>query len=92
MDIAIYRQAWGAWYIIPSGGGDIMATGWGGGPTDIPVPSDYDGDGKVDIAIYRANDGAWWIIPSRTGVPYGVGFGGGATDIPVVVNPALRLG
>ena len=81
-DIAIYRQEWGAWYITPSGGGDVIGLGWGGGLTDVPVPGDYDGDGKTDVAIYRAEDGAWWIIPSSSGTAYGVGFGGGATGIP----------
>jgi hypothetical protein len=33
---------------------------WG----DVPVPGDYDGDGKADFAIWRPGDGMWWISPS----------------------------
>ena len=36
-DIAVYRGSTGAWYIIPSGGGDPYGLGWGGDPTDVPV-------------------------------------------------------
>jgi uncharacterized protein (TIGR03437 family) len=31
---------------------------------DIPVPGDYDGDGKDDVAIYRAEDHHWWVLYS----------------------------
>jgi hypothetical protein len=82
-DIAFYRSNTGVWYVHPSSGAATYGTGWGGDPSDKPVPGDYDGDGKTDIAIYRPSTGAWIIVPSsNSNAPYLVGWGA-AGDIPV---------
>ena len=66
-DMAIYRADTGSWLIHPSSGGQSISKGWGGEPTDKPVPGDYDGDGKIDFAIYRASTGNWLILLSSNG-------------------------
>ena len=39
---------------------------WGNQPTDIPVPGDYDGDGKTDIHVWRLADRLWFMLDSAT--------------------------
>jgi hypothetical protein len=49
----------------------------------VPVPADYDGDGRTDLAVYRPSTGEWYIINSSTGSWAGhIGLGL-AGDVPV---------
>jgi hypothetical protein len=70
------------WNIRRSSDGGTTSMAWGdANDGDIPVPNDYDGDGKVDIAIWRNSDGNWWINQSSAGVR--VQSWGMSGDIPV---------
>jgi hypothetical protein len=53
--MAVWRPSNGLWYIK---GVDTDRLGQDG---DIPVPADYDGDGRTDLAIWRPTDGTWHI-------------------------------
>jgi hypothetical protein len=78
----------GRW-VIRLASGATMDVQWGSPALeDIPVPADYDGDGKTDIAVYRniqghAQSGTWFIRKSSGGTVE-AGWGGPALgDIPV---------
>jgi len=45
--------------------------------TDVPVPGDYNGDGRTDIAVFRPSTGQWFVRDIAT-----VTFGSSG-DIPV---------
>ena len=58
-------------------GGGLRNVAWGA-TGDVPVPGDYDGDGRDDVAVYR--NGTWYLLRSTagaTGLIWGVG-----SDLP----------
>ncbi|HVH28016.1 MAG TPA: right-handed parallel beta-helix repeat-containing protein [Vicinamibacterales bacterium] len=66
----------------------VVGTGWGSpGNGDMPVPADYDGDGKDDLAVYRRTSGDWFVIRSSNSTMLQVNWGAPQLgDIPVVAD------
>jgi FG-GAP-like repeat len=65
-DLAVWRPSSGTWYVLGGVAGSAQTFAQWGISSDIPVPGDFDGDGKTDFSIYRPSSGTWWIVPSTT--------------------------
>ncbi|HMO82380.1 MAG TPA: VCBS repeat-containing protein [Pyrinomonadaceae bacterium] len=83
-DLAVWRPSTGVWWVLGGPGSQQTSFQWGGG-SDIPVPGDYDGDGKTDFAIFRPSNGQWWIFRSSDDTYYSFEFGTSG-DVPVVAD------
>ena len=65
----MYRPSESGWYVRFSASNYSQATSawyqWGL-PSDIPLVSDFDGDGRTDLAVYRPSSahGTWRISSS----------------------------
>jgi hypothetical protein len=33
----------------------------------VPLPGDYDGDGKADVCVFRPSTGTWFVLTSTSG-------------------------
>lgn len=69
--LALFRPSSGLWALRG------ITRSYFGGSSDIPVYSDYDGDGTKDIAIFRGTSGLWAI----RGITRA--YFGGSSDEPV---------
>jgi hypothetical protein len=79
-ELAVFRQTTGEWFIRHNTG-DTSAYAWGTPALgDVPVPGDYDGDGRADIGVYRTTTGEWLIRRSSNGGLIHVGWGWPAGD------------
>ncbi len=79
---AVWRPSGGRWFVSANLSSASTAGFQWGLPGDVPVPGDYDGDGKPDLAVWRPSNGTWYIVPSTTGVAYMV-QSGASGDVPV---------
>jgi hypothetical protein len=74
--MAVWRPSTGAWYVY-----GVTSLTWGAAG-DIPVPADYDADGRADFGIWRPVTGEWFIY-TAAGVVLPIRVWGGNADIPV---------
>jgi hypothetical protein len=84
-DLGLYRPSTGAWYTLLSSSNYTTYTARSWGLTgDVPVPGDYDGDGKTDLAVYRPATGYWYVLLSSTNyTTYLARSWGLSSDVPV---------
>jgi hypothetical protein len=103
---ALYRglsPADSLWFALSSSGGSPFQI-YFGATTDVPVPGDYDGDGKTDAVIFRPSTGLWYgprtgaaqiVIQTTVGqsgdVPVPGDYDGDGKTDPAIYRPSLGM-
>jgi hypothetical protein len=91
-DLAVYRPSNGNWYYRPSSHPTgVLTQASPGQAGDIPVPGDYDADGKTDFAVWRPSTQTWYVIlSSNPGVTVTVAMSGlSGTVTPLSLTPGM---
>jgi len=93
-NVGVYVPTVGTWYVDGNGNGTWEGCGvdWCltsfGGPGDVPVVGDWDGDGWANVGLYNSSGGTWSIDGNGNGVWDGCGVDrcfslGGSGYVPV---------
>ena len=93
----------GLWYAPSTAGGGAFQI-YFGATTDIPVPGDYDGDGRTDAAIWRPSSGLWYgprtagstiviqmVLGQSGDVPVPGDYDGDGKTDPAIYRPSINL-
>lgn len=64
-DVGLFNTS-GGWNYWNSSNGAIQFAIWGQS-ADVPVPGDYDGDGRADLVVWRPSNGSWYQLRSSDG-------------------------
>jgi len=62
----IFRPSTGQWFVLRSEDFSFYSFPFGTNG-DIPVPGDYDGDGRNDAAVFRPSTSTWFAQRSTAG-------------------------
>jgi hypothetical protein len=79
-DLAVWRPSSGQWWVMGGTGSQQVNFTWGM-TGDVPVPGDYDGDGKTDFSIFRPSSNTWWVMKSSDNTYYSNTFGAGGDKV-----------